>query len=322
MGELLRQLGMPLDGSAHGPAIDSMMGLVHWLMLALFVGWGIYFVYSLARFRQKKNPTANYHGTKTKLSTYAEVGVAVIEVVLIVGFAVPLWSQRVDDFPPAKESTVVRVVAEQFAWNTHYPGPDGVFGRTDIKLVSGDNPLGLDRSDPNAKDDIFTVNNLNLPVGKPAIVYLSSKDVIHSFGLPLFRVKQDAIPGEVIPVWFVPTKTTDQLREEMSWFMSTDGVLRGTELVVMDDYRNRNGEILASKGDFLSDNLLASLRESGIERLKVSQDTPTEVACAQLCGLGHFRMRGSITIMSAEDYQAWLVEEASYLQTDDDDSTE
>ena len=82
----------------------------------------------------------------------ANVAVAVAEAVLLVGFSIPLWADRVDRFPPAEQSIRVRVVAEQFAWNVHYPGPDGVFGRTDPKLVDVQtNPLGLDRSDPAAK---------------------------------------------------------------------------------------------------------------------------------------------------------------------------
>ncbi len=100
----------------------------------------------------------------------------------------------------------MRVVAEQFAWNIHYPGPDGVFGRTDPKLITaGTNPLGRVPDDPAGKDDITTINQLHLPVNKPALIYLSSKDVIHSFFLPTMRVKQDAIPGQVIPIYFTPT---------------------------------------------------------------------------------------------------------------------
>jgi cytochrome c oxidase subunit 2 len=86
-----------------------------------------------------------------------------------------MWSARVDAFPAERESTIVRVVAEQFSWNVHYPGPDGRFGRTGIAFVGPDNPLGLDRTDPDAKDDITTINELHLPVGKPVIVYLSAR---------------------------------------------------------------------------------------------------------------------------------------------------
>lgn len=78
---------------------------------------------------------------------------------------------------------------------------------SDIRLVNPDNPIGLDRRDPAGRDDITTINRMNLPVGKPVIVFLSSKDVVHSFGLPQMRVKQDATPGIVQPVWFTPTQT-------------------------------------------------------------------------------------------------------------------
>ena len=83
----------------------------------------------------------------------------------------------------------------------------GLFGRTDLQLLSPSNPLGLDRSDPVAQDDITTINVMHLPVNKPVIVHLSSKDVIHSFALPQMRVKQDVIPGLSQPVWFTPTQT-------------------------------------------------------------------------------------------------------------------
>jgi cytochrome c oxidase subunit 2 len=239
----------PVQASTHAAEVDHMTVLVHWLMLVLFVGWGIFFIFVLFRFRKSANPTASYTGAKGKISKGTEVAVALIEVFLLVVYAIPAWAKRVKAFPSENEAVVVRVVAEQFAWNVHYPGPDGKFGRTDIKLVSADNPLGLDRRDPNAKDDITTINQLNLPVDRPVLVHLSSKDVIHSFGLYEMRVKQDAIPGMTIPVWFIP---------------------------------NRVGEY--------------------------------EIACSQLCGLGHFRMRGFVTIQSAADYQKWYDDQEKELR--------
>ncbi len=246
-----KYLGLPFDASANGAEIDHMMGLVHWLMLVLLVGWGAFFIYCLVRFRKSRNPKANYVGVRSHLSNYSEVGIAIVEGVLLIGLAFPIWAEIRSEFPPEENSTVIHVVAEQFAWNVHYPGDDGVFGRRDISLITPEDPLGLDRSDPNAKDDITTINQLNLPVNKPVIVHLTSKDVIHSFGIPVMRVKQDAIPGMTIPVWFVPTEI----------------------------------------GQY-------------------------EIACAQLCGLGHYRMRGFVTIQSKEDFQAWLEEEAAYVRED------
>ena len=240
---MLELLGMPVAAAEHAGEIDQIIVLVHWLMAALFVGWGIFFVYTLVRFRASANPRASYHGAKGTVSKWVEGAVLVTEIVLLVFFSIPAYGERVAEFPPEHESTVVRVVAEQFAWNIHYPGPDHKFGRTDIKLVSAANPLGLDRSDADAKDDITTINQLNLPVNKPVIVHLSSKDVIHSFGLPQMRVKQDAIPGIVHNLWFTPTTTGE-------W----------------------------------------------------------EIACSQLCGLGHYRMRGFYTIQPQGDFEKFLDE--------------
>ncbi len=247
-------LGLPPLASAHGGQIDNMIGWTHVFMLILFVGWGGFFLYCLFRFRQSRNPVADYAGVKSHRSTYLEVGVAVVEAVLLFGFAIPLWAARVDRRPPDSEALVVQVTAEQFAWNVHYPGPDRVFGRTDIKLLDLQaNPLGLDRSDPAAKDDVTTLNQLYLPVNKPIIVRLRSKDVIHSFGVPELRVKQDAVPGLTIPIWFVPTVTTEEMRTRMG------------------------------KPEF-----------------------QYQIACAQLCGLGHARMRGFVTVQTAEEFQKWM----------------
>ncbi len=317
MLEILRSLGLPLDASAHGPALDQMTAVVHWLMLILFVGWGSFFAYTLFRFRKSRNPQADYVGVKSHISSYLEVGVAVFEAVLLIGFAVPLWAERVNEFPSESEALTIRVVGEQFAWNIHYPGADGKFGRTDIKLVSADNPLGLDREDPDAKDDIWTVNQLNLPVNRPVIIRLTSKDVIHSFALPLFRVKQDAIPGEVIPLWFTPTMTTAQIIEAstkkvtISLADTSNTVLQA--MVARADYVGSDGTALLSKDDPITAEAVRLLVNAGVTEITVAHPTPTEIACAQLCGLGHFRMKGFVTIQTEEEFKAWLEEEASYL---------
>jgi cytochrome c oxidase subunit 2 len=257
---MLQLLGMPPAASAHAGDIDQMISLVHWLMLVLFVGWGIFFVFVLVKFRRGANPTASYIGAKGKVAKSTEVAVALVEVLLLVFYAIPAWAKRVTNFPSGNDAIIVRVVGEQFAWNVQYPGADGKFGRTDPRLVSADNPLGLDRKDPDAKDDITTINQLNIPVGHPILVHLSSKDVIHSFGLYEMRIKQDAVPGLEMPVWFVPTVTTDDMR--------------------------------------------AKLKDPMFQY---------EITCSQLCGLGHYRMRGFITVQSEADYQKWMAEQVKAL---------
>src|SRR5919108_2840185 len=174
MNEMMgRFLEIPVAASAHSGDIDRMTILTHWLMLVLFVGWGAFFIYTLIRFRQSANPRANYEGVKSHMASYLEWAVAGIELVLIVAFAIPAWANRVDAFPAESEATIVRVVAEQFAWNAHYPGADGQFGRTDVRLIAADNPLGLDRRSPFAADDVVSVGQIAVPIDRPVIVQLS-----------------------------------------------------------------------------------------------------------------------------------------------------
>lgn len=238
---------MPPDYSAHGGALDQLQANVHWLMLILFIGWGLLFTYMLLRFRASKNPKAVYHGTHSHISTYAEAGIAVVEVILLVGFSIPLWYRWTKPPTPDQNPLEIRVVGEQFAWNIHYPGPDGIFGKADVNHVTSANPLGIDPSDPNAKDDIATLNQMHIEVNRPVIIRLGSKDVIHSFSLPYMRVKQDATPGMEVPVHFTAVKTS------------------GTET--------------------------------------------WEIACAQLCGLGHYRMKGQYQVHSKADFEKWMAQQ-------------
>jgi cytochrome c oxidase subunit 2 len=236
-------LGQPPNASEHGYQIDHIIEFSHWFMAALFFGWSAYFVYVLIRFRQRRQPRADYHGVKSGISTHLEFSVVLIDAVLLVGFAIPIWAKRVNEFPTAKDTIVVHAVGQQFNWNFHMPGPDGMFGRRDVHLVSNNNPLGLDPNDPASKDDMVFSGELHVPVDRPVIVEVSSKDVIHNFALPAMRIAQDAIPGSIIPLWFKPIKT-------------------GTY----------------------------------------------EIVCGQLCGLGHYSMKGTIVVDSPADYQAWLKE--------------
>ncbi len=201
-------LGLPVLASKHGADVDKLVIYVHYLMGALFVGWLIYFLLALLKFNQRANPKADYVGIKSHASSWIEGAVVLAEAVLLVGFAVPLWGHAADNFPKRSESTVVKVIAQQFNWNVFYPGPDGEFGKRDFSLVTTDNPWGLDKTDPKGKDDLAPMlGEIHVPVDKPVLIELSSKDVIHSFKIIAMRVTQDAIPGLMIPVQFVPTKT-------------------------------------------------------------------------------------------------------------------
>ena len=239
-------LGQKPNASEHGYQIDHILEFSHWFMAALFVGWTSYFLFVLFRFHKSRHPAADHHGVKTGISTHLEFSVVLIEAVLLIGFAIPLWAKRVNQFPDTKDAILVHAVGQQFNWNFHLPGPDGEFGRRNVELVTNSNPLGLDWNDPAAKDDIVVLGELHTPVDRPVIIELSSKDVVHNFALPAMRIAQDAIPGSLIPMWFTPVKT-------------------GTY----------------------------------------------EVICGQLCGLGHYSMKGTLVVDSPADYETWLKDAAA-----------
>jgi cytochrome c oxidase subunit II len=206
-------LGLPVVASEHGKDVDHLLLYVHGLMLVLFIGWLAFFIFALIRFRRSANPKANYHGVKSHASNYLEGAVALVELVLLAAVAVPFWARAVDKFPKATDSTVVQVVAQQFAWNVRYPGKDGVFGKQDMRWVTSENVFGVDPNDSAGKDDVQTLNEIHVPLVRnadgefrPVIVYISSKDVVHSFKVIALRVTQDAIPGMRIPIWFRPTR--------------------------------------------------------------------------------------------------------------------
>src|ERR1041385_6760003 len=125
---MMERFGLPVRASQHAGELDQLNAIVHWLMLLLFIGWGLFFLYTIFRFRAKKNPKADYIGVRSHTSSYLEVAVAAVEIVLLVGFSIPLWAYRADTptFPDAKDAVRVHVMGEQFAWNVHYPGADGI----------------------------------------------------------------------------------------------------------------------------------------------------------------------------------------------------
>ena len=245
MDEKIYGWWLPPDVSVHGAKIDQLMSVLHWFMALLFIGWGVFFVYCLIRFRARPGHVAMYAPVKGIATKYIEGFVVVVEIFLLFGLSTPVWLAYKNNVPDAAKALHIRIVAEQFAWNFQYPGKDGKFGKSDASLISGDNPLGVDPEDPAGKDDLVTVNNLHVPANRPVIVDVSSKDVIHSFNIPVLRVKQDTIPGQLISVWFEATQP----------------------------------------GHF-------------------------ELACAQLCGLGHYRMRADVLIDTPEEFAKWAAENA------------
>lgn len=232
----------PVLASVHGANIDG-------LFMTVLIVSGIAFVivqgmlgFFVARYGQNGAEKASYWHDNPKAEAFLLITTAVILTVLVF-MGQRVWASVYFSDPPA-DAMVVDITSEQFTWDFHYAGPDGAFGRTDTKLITATNNIGIDRSDPAAKDDVVVINEMHIPTGRAVRVRLRSKDVIHSFFLPNLRIKQDAVPGMAIEVWFTP---------------------------------NRPGQY--------------------------------EIACAELCGLGHYRMKAFLTIDdSQENFNKWLQE--------------
>ena len=152
--------GMHEVASRHGSVGNHMLALVHWFMAILFVGWSLFLAYILVKFRKGKNPKASYEGLTSHFSTHIEIGVVIVEVVLLLGFAFPLWATRSDakERPTGDEVVNLRAVGEQYRWNFHYAGADKMVGLTSYERISGANPVGLVEEDPNATDDFVSIN--------------------------------------------------------------------------------------------------------------------------------------------------------------------
>ncbi len=201
--------GLPVAASTYARDIDFGIRLIHWAMLTIFILWAIFFTYLLVRYKKRDGIPAErepeHHGV-ISTSLIPDILVMLFEIGLIFFYAIPVWSKVKTHFPTEAEANRIDIVAEQFAWNVHYPGADGKFGKRAPEKIHFSNPLGLDHDDPNAADDIVLANEIHMPTGKPTLIRLTSKDVIHSFWVPEFRVKQDAVPGMTIPVWVQPDR--------------------------------------------------------------------------------------------------------------------
>jgi cytochrome c oxidase subunit 2 len=171
----------------------------------------------------------------------------------------------------------IEATGMQFAWILRYPGEDGKLGTRNFRLINSVNPLGQDWTDVKNLDD-FHPSDLVLPKGKKVRVRIMARDVLHDFFLPQFRVKMDAVPG--LPTFFVftPSKTTEEYREELS---------RYPEYQVPADPLDPNGP----------------------EKWEVFE---YELACAELCGYGHYSMRKLVRIVEQDEYDAWVREQKSY----------
>ena len=221
-GALPIWLRLPEGVSSYSGRIDGLFTLILWITGIIFLVVELLLLLFLFRYRHREGRRARYTHGNNRVEVVWTIIPAFICVVLAL-LSRRSWAEIKQQMP--KEAIQIEILAEQFAWNIRYAGPDGKLGTA---------------------DDIVTLNQLHFPVGRPVVATLRSKDVIHSFFLPEFRVKQDAVPGMSTRIWF------DAMRVG-HW----------------------------------------------------------EIACAELCGLGHYRMKGFVTVETPEEYEKWLAEQAA-----------
>ena len=211
---IIKAFSFPEVVSQDGGQIDGLIIAVHLLMLVLFVGWIIYYFVALWKFRATNNPKADYKGVKSKTITNSIEGAVIASELVLVVVAIYFWNFYVNEPSDFSEASVVRVTAEQFAWNARYPGADRKLGAQSKTLVSAANPFGTDKSKPYWEDDVEVLkSDIVVPMiknkdgtHKSVTIDLTSTDVIHCFKVLPLRVCQDVIPGMRIPIHFRPVK--------------------------------------------------------------------------------------------------------------------
>jgi cytochrome c oxidase subunit 2 len=189
----------PQNATINGLETDGLLSFIFWLTTFVFVAVQVVYIYYLVKYRRRPGVKAHYSHGNNKL----EIIWTTLPTLIFLGLAI--YGNRVwyNIHRPAPADAInIEVTGYQFAWDMRYPGPSGILARSDVRKISNENKFGIDPSDPHAKED-FSTTEMVIPVGKPVHIFLRSRDVIHSFYVPEFRLYQDAVPGRTIAwVWF------------------------------------------------------------------------------------------------------------------------
>jgi len=191
---------LPRNVNMFGHEIDFIFYLILWLTGVTAVAVFSVMIYFIVKYRARPGvPAIHSHGNNTLEVIWTTIPVFIFLALAIYGNE--QWTQMRLRTPPA-DAMPVAVVGEQFGWNVRYPGADGKLAKMVASKVGKDNPFGVDPADPDGMDDFTTYNDIVFPINRPVRLYLSSKDVIHAFYVPEFRLYQDMVPGRVYDfVW-------------------------------------------------------------------------------------------------------------------------
>jgi len=263
--------------SAHGGALDSAFNITLFFTGIVFIITHIALFWFAYKYRGRKDGVADFMPHDTRLEVIWTAIPAVVMCFLVIRGLVA-WNEVMADVADGEDSIEIEATGQQFLWHLRYPGADGKLGTRNFKLIkAGENPLGQDWMDDKNLDD-FMPADIVLPVGKKVRVRITAIDVLHNFFLPHFRVKMDAVPG--MPTYFVftPTKTTEEYRQELSKY---------PEYQQPSDPNDPKSPPLWKAFEY-------------------------ELACAELCGKGHFSMKKIVRIVSDEEYDKWVKEQQSF----------
>ena len=274
------------SASAHGGEIDSMINQTLFFTGIAFVLTHIALFYFAHKYRETARQKADYISHDNRLEILWTAIPTVVMTYLVVG-GLDVWNTVMADVTTSEEYQVgvnyneIEATGYQFAWDIRYPGEDHLIGTKNFRLISATNPLGQDWEDPKNHDD-FIPAEIVLPVNVPVRVRVTAKDVLHNFYMPHFTVKMDAVPG--MPTYFVftPTITTDsmrqRLRDEPEWQVPQD--------------------------------------EADPEAGERWENFNFELACAELCGTGHWSMRKIVRIVEQAEFEDWKKDQQSTYMRD------
>jgi cytochrome c oxidase subunit 2 len=266
------------SASAHGNHVDSLM----WISLVIiFVVQTItqallhYFAF---KYRGNKNQKATFFADSHKLEMIWTIIPAITLFGLIL-YGLYQWTEimYIDE---NEEAVVIEVYAKQFGWEARYAGDDQVLGKANVRYIEGVNTMGVDAADPNAQDDI-PVSELYLPKGKKVVFKFRSQDVLHSAYMPHFRAQMNCVPGMVTQFAFIPTMTTDEMRQ-------TKNMVKKVERI--NKIRVENSKKLVAKGE-------EALEPYTFDYL---------LLCNKICGASHYNMQMKITVVEEADFKKWL----------------
>ena len=197
--------------SVHGSEIDNLMMISFVMILVvMFITQALLHYYAF-KYRGIEGRKALYFADNNKLEAAWTI-VPVIALSILILYGLYTWNDIMFVDPEEEEVMYVEIYAKQFSWEARYAGKDNALGKANVRLIEGINTVGLDLSDPNAKDDIVT-SELHLPIGKKVVFKIRSQDVLHSAYMPHFRAQMNCVPGMVTQFAFTPSITTAAFRE-------------------------------------------------------------------------------------------------------------